>query len=416
MAARSVVIVGAGQAGSDTAAALRSHGFDGRVTLVGEEPWLPYQRPPLSKAYQAGTVGQEELELRPASFYADQRIELLRGDRAVKIDRELRTLLLDSGRTLPYDALVLATGARPRALPVPGAQRPGVLALRGLDDAEALRQQLAGAERPLQVVVVGAGFIGLEVAATARELGHHPTVVEALPRVLARAVSPVMSDWLAAEHRRRGTALLLRREVVALHGAGTGDGPVQVVELDGGTRLPADLVVVGIGVLPNVGLAVEAGLNVGDGVLVDEQLRTSDPAIHAVGDCARFPSVHAGRPLRLESVQNASDQARTVAAVICGEPAPYRALPWFWSQQFTLRLQIAGITAGHDEAVTAGDPEQGRFSVFCFRHGRLVGVESVNRPADHGIARRLLAAGPDLTPEEVAAPGFDLKRRTAQPV
>ncbi|MFE4455555.1 NAD(P)/FAD-dependent oxidoreductase [Streptomyces sp. NPDC056796] len=405
MAAHAVVVVGAGQAGSDTACALRGRGYRGRITLIGDERPGPSSRPPLSKGYLAGTVPAEEIALRPPSFYAGQDIELLTGDRVASVDRERRTVLLDSGLRLPYGSLVLATGSRPRTLPVPGASLTGVLTLRGLADAEDLRLRLSGP--PRRLVVVGAGFIGLEVAATARGLGHEVTVVEAQPRALARALTPGMSDRIVAEHRARGVRVLLGREVVAL--SGDGEGRVQVMELDGGERIAADLIVVGVGVLPNQELAAAADLLVGDGVVVDAGLRTSDPDIFALGDCARFPSPHAGRHVRVESVQNATDQARCVAAAICGEPYAYSAVPWFWSDQYALRLQIAGLTAGHDETVTVGDPAGGGFSVFCFRGGRLTGVESVNRPADHGIARRLLTAGTDLSPGTVRRPGFDLK-------
>ncbi|MFE2023311.1 NAD(P)/FAD-dependent oxidoreductase [Streptomyces sp. NPDC059499] len=411
MAAHAVVVVGAGQAGFDTACALRSRGFRGRITLIGDEPPGPSYRPPLSKGYLAGTVAAEEIALRPPSFYTEQDIELLPGDRVASLDRERRTVLLDSGLRLPYDNLVLATGSRPRTLPVPGASLTGVLSLRGLADAEDLRLRLSGP--PRRLVVVGAGFIGLEVAATARGLGHEVTVVEAQPRALARALTPTVSDRIVAEHRERGVRVLLGREVTALFG--DGEGRVQVMELDGGERIAADLIVVGVGVLPNIELALAADLLVGDGVVVDAQLRTSDPDIFALGDCARFPSPHAGRHVRVESVQNASDQAKCVAAAICGEPYAYTAVPWFWSEQYALRLQIAGLTAGHDETVTVGDPADGKFSVFCFRAGRLTGVESVNRPADHGIARRLLTAGTDLSPEAVRQPGFDLKRLPRTP-
>ncbi|MFE6042495.1 NAD(P)/FAD-dependent oxidoreductase [Streptomyces sp. NPDC056452] len=411
MAAHAVVVVGAGQAGFDTACALRSRGFRGRITLIGDEPPGPSYRPPLSKGYLAGTVAAEEIALRPPSFYTEQDIELLPGDRVASLDRERRTVLLESGLRLPYDRLVLATGSRPRTLPVPGASLTGVLSLRGLADAEDLRLRLSGP--PRRLVVVGAGFIGLEVAATARGLGHEVTVVEAQPRALARALTPTVSDRIVAEHRERGVRVLLGREVTALFG--DGEGRVQVMELDGGERIAADLIVVGVGVLPNIELALAADLLVGDGVVVDAQLRTSEPDIFALGDCARFPSPHAGRHVRLESVQNASDQAKCVAAAICGEPYAYTAVPWFWSEQYALRLQIAGLTAGHDETVTVGDLADGKFSVFCFRGGRLTGVESVNRPADHGIARRLLTAGTDLSPATVREPGFDLKRLPRTP-
>ncbi|MDN3295395.1 FAD-dependent oxidoreductase [Streptomyces ficellus] len=412
MGPRGVVVVGAGQGGLDTAAALRGRGYTGRITLVGDEPVVPYQRPPLSKGFLTGAMTAGELELRPRSFFAAHDIELVSGNRAAKIDREGRTVLLESGTSLPYDRLVLATGARPRTLPVPGAAAlSGVLTLRGLADAERLRERLTGP--PRRLVVVGAGFIGLELAATARKLGHEVTVVEAQARALARALTPVMSARLVAEHLDAGVRVLLSREVTALWGDSS--GRVEVVELDGGERVPADLVVVGVGVLPNTELAAAAGLQVGDGVIVDAHLRTDDPDIHALGDCARFPSPHAGRHVRLESVQNASGQAACVAAAICGEPVAYTAVPWFWSEQYALRLQIAGLTAGHDETVVVGDPDGGRFSVFCFREGRLTGVESVNRPADHGIARRLLATGSDLAPDEVRRPGFDLKTHVHTP-
>ncbi|MFC1416185.1 NAD(P)/FAD-dependent oxidoreductase [Streptacidiphilus cavernicola] len=419
-AAEAVVIVGAGQAGSDTAAALRSRGFTGPITLIGEEPHLPYQRPPLSKGYAAGTADRSDLELRPAAFYADQGIELRCGVRAVELDRTTRTVVLGDGGTVRYDRLVLATGSRPRVLPLPGLDHAGVHTLRGVDDADALRRLLARPDgaRPKRLVIVGAGMIGLELAATARGLGHHVTVVEALRRVLARAVTARMSAWLAEEHTRRGVRLLLGHEVEGLLG-GTGPNPgpgVQAVRLHGGEQIPAELVVIGVGVLPNVELAVQAGLAVGDGVLVDAKLRTSDPAIHAIGDCARFPSPYEGRPIRLESVQNASDQARCVAAAITGEPVAYRAVPRFWSGQYDVNLQIAGLTGGADEVVLIGDPARSRFSLCCFRQGRLIGVESVNRPADHGIAGRLLAEGNTPTPEQVRRPGFDLKAHAVQPV
>ncbi|MEU8028767.1 FAD-dependent oxidoreductase [Streptomyces sp. NPDC049099] len=415
MAARHVVVVGAGQGGPDTAAALRAQGYDGRITLVGEEPALPYQRPPLSKGFLTGAVGHADLVPRPESFFEAQDIELVTGDRAHRIDVFRARVELTSGGSLGYDRLVLATGARPRTLPVPGADLCGVLTLRTLADAEALRALLAGP--PRQVVVVGAGFVGLELATTARKLGHEVTVVEAQSRVLARALTPQLSRWLAGRHRQQGVRLLTGSEVASLHGSAAGQ--VEVVRLNDGTRLPADLVVVGIGVLPRSELAADAGLLVGDGVIVDQWLRTNDRSVYAIGDCARFRSARQGRHIRLESVQNASDQARCVATAICGAPAPYTAVPWFWSEQCALRLQLAGLTAHHDETVTVGDPDEGRFSVLCYREGALVGVESVGRPADHGIARRLLASGTGPSPAQARVPDFDLKSfatRTAAPV
>ncbi|MFE5211011.1 NAD(P)/FAD-dependent oxidoreductase [Streptomyces sp. NPDC056600] len=411
MAPHAVVVAGAGQAGLETAAALRARGYTGRVTLVGDEPSGPCLRPPLSKGYLTGAVPADDVPLRPASFYAEQDIELLTGTTVVSVDRERHTVLLDSGLRLPYGALVLATGCRPRPLPVPGASLTGVRTLRGLADAEVLRHALQGP--PLRLVVVGAGFVGLEVAATARGLGHEVTVVESGPRALARALTPAVSDRIVAEHRARGVRVLTGRQVAVLHG--DDEERVRAVELADGERLDADLVVVGIGVLPRTGPALAAGLAVEDGVVVDAGLRTADPDIWAVGDCASFPESRSGRRLRLESVQNATDQARCVAAAICGEPHPYTAVPRFWTEQYALRVQMAGLTSGHDETVTLGDVEGGRFSVLCFREGRLIGVESVNRPADHGIAARLLAAGTALSPAACREPGFDLKKLPRAP-
>lgn len=405
-----VVAVGTGQAGFQVAASLREGGFEGRVVLVGEEPHLPYQRPPLSKAYLTGKADAALVRLRPEHFYAEHRIELRAGARAVGLDRAGREVVLASGERLPFDHLVLATGARNRALPVPGAGLEGVVQLRSLAEAEALRRRLDGARR---AVVVGAGFIGLEFAAVAAERGLDVTVVEAAGRVMARTVSAPVSAFVQAAHEARGVRFAFGAAVVEVLGAG---GRVAGVATADGRHLPADLVLVGIGVLPNTELAAEAGLAVADGIVVDERLLTCDPAISAIGDCAAFPFRHAGGGLvRLESVQNAADQARCVAARLLGRPAPYASLPWFWSEQGVLRLQIAGLAAPHDRVVLRGGPAEGGFSAFCFRAGTLAGVESVNRPLDHVLARKLLAAGGDLTPEQAARPGFDLKAHATAP-
>lgn len=392
MPSESVVVVGGGQAGFQTCAALRDNGFAGSVTLVCGERALPYQRPPLSKAFLHGDA---DVELRPESYYFDQRVSLVHAS-ATRIDRARREVVLDSGGHLPYTSLVLAIGARPRPLPLPGA-----LALRTHSDAVVLRDRLPRIHR---LVVVGGGFIGLEVAAAARKQGIETVVVESLPRTMARVVTPEMAARLTAEHVAHGTSVLCGRLAISCSG--------RKVVLDNGDTLEADLVLVGIGVVPNVELAVSAGLAVDDGVVVDEHLRTiSDEAIYAIGDCANFPT-RLGR-VRLESVQNAVDQANCVAAAICGNPKAYDAVPWFWSDQHGIKLQIAGLSTGYDQAVVSGDVEAGRFSVFCFRQGRLVAVESANKPADHVLSRRLLAGRPDLTPAEVAAPGFSLKSRTS---
>lgn len=414
MTGAGVVVAGAGQGGFTVAASLRTGGYAGPVVLVGDEPGLPYQRPPLSKAYLKGDVGLDLVALRPEAFYAKQRVELVTGDRVEGIDRAAGRALLASGRSLPYDHLVLAVGAHARPLPVPGADLDGVHHLHTLADADALRPRV---ERARSVVVVGGGFIGLEFAAVARALGAdgtEVTVVEAMGRTMSRVVSEEISRAFEDEHARRGVRVLLGTGVSAL--VGDAAGRVTAVETSDGSRLSADLVVVGIGVVPNTELAEHCGLAVDNGVVVDEQLRTGDPAISAIGDCASYPSRATRSRLRLESVQNAVDHAKCVAARLTGGPAAYGAVPWFWSDQYSLKLQIAGITTGHDAAVVRGDPASGSFSVMCFLAGGLVGVESVNRTADHLAARKLLALGGELTPDQAADPGLDLKAHVAAQV
>ncbi|BAU89614.1 FAD-dependent pyridine nucleotide-disulfide oxidoreductase [Methylorubrum populi] len=401
-----IVVVGAGQAGFQAAASLREAGFSGRLTLVGEEAALPYQRPPLSKAYLAGKTDARGLLLRQESFFAEHRIDHLSGTRVTAIDRAERGLRLSDGGRLAYGHLVLATGTRNRALPVPGAELTGVRQLRSLDDADALRAAIADIRR---IVVVGAGFIGLEFAAVCAARGLSVTVIEAAERVMARAVSPETSEVFRAFHEEAGVTFLFGAGVTAIEGEG---GRVAAVRAADGQSLAADLVVVGIGVVPNQELAAEAGLTVRDGIEVDAFLATSDPAISAIGDCVRFPSrFAAGMPggdrVRIESVQNAVDQGRCLAARLTGRPAAYDAVPWFWSDQGPHKLQIAGLAAPTDASVLrrAG----AGVSVFRFRDGALSAVESVDRPADHMAARRLLAASKVLTPEQAADPSFDLK-------
>jgi 3-phenylpropionate/trans-cinnamate dioxygenase ferredoxin reductase subunit len=375
------------------------------VTLIGDEPALPYQRPPLSKQYLAGTLAMPKLVLRGEAFFAARNLRVLGGDPATAIDRDRCAVVLASGERLPYAHLVLATGARPRKLEIPGGELGGVLVLRSVADADALRSRL---DVPSRIVVVGAGFVGMEVAAVATGLGHHVTVVEGLRRPLSRSVAAEISDHVTAVHRQRGVEFRLGAAVVALHGA---DGEVSAVELDDGERLAADVVVVGIGVLPNLELAREAGLDIGDGVAVDERLLTSDPRISAVGDCTDYPSTHAGRRVRLESVQNAVDQARYVAARLTGTAGPaYTAVPWFWTHQYDLRVQMAGIAAADGPRIVQGDVETGRFSVFRFdSDGVLTSVESVNRAPDHMAARRVLAgSAPRPTFADVTGGDFDL--------
>ena len=404
-AAGRIIIVGAGHGGVQAAASLREEGYEGPIALVSDDPHAPYQRPPLSKAYMKGEATADSLILRGPAFYPEKGIDLMLGARVVEIDRGAKRVKFASGETLDYGHLILATGADPRPAPFAGAELEGVLALRDMNDAERLKQRLAAARH---VVVVGAGFIGLEFAATAAAKGCDVQVVEIAPRVMGRAVSKALSDFYAEAHRAFGVHLHLGVGVAAIEGEG---GKATAVRLSDGRRLPADLVLVGIGILAAEKLAAAAGLAVDNGVVVDAAMTTSDPDISAVGDCAAHPNVFAGRRIRLESVQNASDQARTVARKLTGKPAHYDALPWFWSDQGDLKLQIAGLIDGCDVFVTRGDPGARSFSVFGFAAGKLKVVESVNRAADHMIARRLIASAVALTPEEAADPAVDIKAR-----
>lgn len=401
MSLESVVIAGAGQAGFQAALSLRQEGFQGRITLFSDEPGLPYQRPPLSKAYLLGKTGPEALSFRSEKFFADHGIAL-EHDRVVAIDRTNRRVTLGSGAAAPYDHLVLAVGAHNRALPVPGGDLDGVLGLRTLADADMIRARLGAAR---EVVVVGAGFIGLEFAAVAAALGRSVHVLELADRPMARALTVETSAFFARAHQAWGVRLDLGQGLARIMGD---RGRVAGIETTDGRKLPADLVVVGIGVLPNVALAAEAALDIENGIRVDSHLATSDPTISAIGDCAAFPLPQGDAHVRLESVQNASDQAKSVAARLLGRPAAYAPVPWFWSDQGDLKLQIAGLSTGYDTAVVVGAGERSQ-SALCFRRGQLIAVESVNRAGDHVAARRLLARVPSLRPHEAAADGFDLK-------
>ncbi|MFJ2770623.1 NAD(P)/FAD-dependent oxidoreductase [Streptomyces sp. NPDC087300] len=407
----SVVVVGAGQGGFQTAASLRDRGYTGRITLISAEDALPYERPPLSKAFlkdDAYLEGGAQLWLRPATYYVRQDIDLVAGT-VTDIDRAARTVRLADGSAYDYGHLVLATGAGARTLDVPGARLRGVHTLRTAQDATALRQSLAAARR---AVVVGAGFIGLEFAAVARESGCEVTLVEAAERPLARVVCAHTSEHFARLHRAAGTRLLCGHEVAALRG--NGRGGVAEVELTDGSALPADLVLTGIGAAPRTELAAAAGLAVDGGITVNSRLLTGDPHISAVGDCATFPQVRSGSRLRLESVQNAVGHARLVAERLTGGPPSltYDELPWFWSDQFSTTLQIAGLDEGHDGEVVLSE-ESGAFSVLLFNGDELCAVESVNRPGDHLAARRLLERRVPLGPGEASEPGFTLKGHLA---
>ena len=402
------VIVGAGQGGFQTAASLREHGYAEPIVIVGDEGVPPYQRPPLSKAYLLGEMSADRLTFRPQAFYDTRNIALMLADPAVAIDRAAQRVTLTSGASLAYDHLVLALGARNRLLPIDGAGLDGVMYLRTMVESDAMRARLEAAK---DIAVIGAGFIGLEIAAVASKLGKNVKVVEALPRVMSRAVTPLLSSFFAQAFAEWGVELLLDARLARIDGAA---GRVTGITLGDGRSLPADLVLVGIGIVPNVEIAQAAGLPVANGIVVDAELATADPRVSAIGDCAAFPDSTGGALIRLESVQNAVDQARCVARRIAGKPEPYAAVPWFWSDQRDLKLQMVGLTGGCDRTVVRGAPESRAFSVFCFRGDRLLGIESVNRAADHMFGRRLLAAGQSISPDEAADPSFDLKARLAQ--
>jgi 3-phenylpropionate/trans-cinnamate dioxygenase ferredoxin reductase component len=407
MTSDGVVIVGAGQAGFQVAASLRTEGYEGPIALIGEEPNLPYQRPPLSKGFMAGKQDIASTALRPLAFYQSHRIELVSGSRVTEIDQASRSVRLASGRGIPYDALVLAVGARNRTLPIKGADLDGVCYLRTDAEAVDIQQRLQQAR---DIVVVGGGFIGLELAAAARTLGKPVRVLEIQPRLMPRVVAPILSDFYRDVHLSQGVEISLGVGLSEIIGQ---QGNVSHVVLSDGSVYPADLVLVGIGVVPNVELAIDAGLSVSNGILVDEQLRTGGENIYAVGDCAHHPNPFAdpigGGRVRIESVQNAVDQAKCVAAAILGHAAEYRAVPWFWTDQFDIKLQMVGLSGGFGQVVTRGELESRKFSVFYFRNGRLAAIDSVNRPGEHMAGRKLIGAGIAITPEQAADPSVDLK-------
>jgi len=403
-----VAIAGAGLAGFQAASALREQKYSGRVVLVGEELHPPYHRPPLSKAVLMGTADEASIAMRPANYYADRQIELLTSTRAVAIDRTHHKLALDNGAVIDYEHLILAVGARNRPFHVPGNDLSGVFYLRDLGEARSLRAQLTSVKR---AVIIGAGFIGLEIATAAVKLGIEVTVLEVADRPMSRAVSAPMSALFAREHSMRGVRFLFNTQVKCLLGEA---GKVFAAETVEGQIIPGDIVVIGIGVIPNVELAATCNLELQNGIVVDANLATADARISAIGDCASYPSPFSVHELvRLESVQNATEQARCVAARILGKAMPYAAVPWFWSDQGPLKLQIAGLTAGYDECIVRGDASGTSCAMFCFRGEQLLGVETVNRPADHMAARRLLGHHIALTPAQAADETLELKQLIA---
>jgi 3-phenylpropionate/trans-cinnamate dioxygenase ferredoxin reductase component len=383
-----IIIVGAGQAAVQAVDTLRRKGFTGKLAVVGDEPWLPYQRPPLSKKYLAGALERDRLMIRPTQFYTDHSVQTHLGRRVEEIARSEQRLRLDDGTSLAYDALLLATGSKPRKLVAPGADLGGVHFLRTMTDVERIRADFAPGRR---VVIIGGGYIGLEVAATAREIGLDVTVLEMAERVMNRVTCSEISSFYEKEHARHGVRIICNAKVRAL--AGDPDSRrVRAVLTEDGAEHPADVVIVGVGVLPTDELAVAAGIECANGINVDDRCRTSDPNIYAAGDCTHHPNPHYGRHLRLESVDNAFEQATTAALNLLGTPTIHDKIPWFWSDQYDLKMIIVGLCHGHDTVVTRGNPSSRSFSTCYLRHGELIAIDSVNSPKDQMAARKIIAA------------------------
>jgi 3-phenylpropionate/trans-cinnamate dioxygenase ferredoxin reductase component len=401
-----ILILGAGQAGVQIAESLRQEGFGGPLLMLGEEPHPPYQRPPLSKKWLAEAGALSALSLRGPEALARRHIELRLDTRVSAIDRRRHELHLSGGETLSYGKLAIATGAVPRALPVPGASLTGVLALRGIADSLAIGaaiRRCAAEGQP--VVVVGGGFIGLEVAASARKLNAAVTLLEGLPRLMSRVTAPIVSEAFTRLHQSHDVDLLFGAQVAEIVGR---EGRVAAVRTADGQEFAAGCVIVGIGVQPDDALAAAAGLTCQRGIVVDDCSRTSDPLIVAAGDCTarRLPN---GELLRLESVQNAIEQGKSAAAALMGRERPFRSTPWFWSDQYDVKLQMVGLSQGYDQVVTRGDLSKPAFSAFYFAAGRLLAVDSLNRVADHMQSKRLLDRGLSPTPEQAADLQFDLQ-------
>ena len=400
-----IVIAGGGQAAVQAVDTLRRKGFAGKLTVVGDEPWLPYQRPPLSKKYLAGALERERLLIRPAPFFAEHQVQTQLGRRVSEIAPREQHVRLDDGLVLPYDALVLATGSRPRRLPAPGADLAGVHYLRTIADADRIRAECAAGGR---MVIIGGGYIGLEVAATARGLGLEVTVLEMAARVMSRVTCAEISAFYEAEHARQGVRIHCHETLRALHGDAR-SGRVRAVLTEAGREYPADIVIIGCGVVPADELARAAGLTCENGVVTDVHCRTSDAAIYAAGDCASHLNRQYGRHLRLESVDNAFEQGTTVALNLLGAATPHDKLPWFWSDQFDLKLVIVGVAHGYDSVILRGSAATRSFSACYLRGGELIAIDTVNQPKDQMAARKLIAAHVRPSPDKLADAAIALK-------
>lgn len=398
-----VLIVGGGHGGAQAAIGLLGQKFAGSIAIISDETEIPYERPPLSKEYFAGDKEFERILLRPAKYWAERCVTMILGKRVESVDASAHHVTTDSGETIGYGKLIWATGGHPRMLPIPGGDLPGVQGVRTKADADAMK---AGSETAEQIVVIGGGYIGLEAAAVLRKAGKKVVLLEALDRVLARVAGEDLSRFFEKEHRDHGVDLRLSAQVEAIEGTTHATG----VRLADGTVIPADLVIVGIGIVPAVEPLIAAGAEGGNGVLVNAYCQTSLPDIYAIGDCAAHENHFAeGVVIRLESVQNANDQANVVAKSICGIDAPYHALPWFWSNQYDLKLQTAGLSTGHDQTVLRGDPATRSFSVIYLKQGKVIALDCVNATRDYVQGRMLVTAGVAADPDLLANPETGLK-------
>lgn len=397
-----IAIVGAGHAGCAAAEALRREGFEGRVLLIGAEPHPPYQRPPLSKKLLAGEQTLERVLIKPPSFYEQSRIELRTGRRVTAIDPPAHRLTLDDGECVEYRSLLLCVGSEARRLDVPGADLPGVFYLRTADEVASIRAHCRPGRR---LVVVGGGYIGLEVAATCRQLGLEVTVLEMADRLMNRVVAPVVSTFYSAEHAARGVSIHCNTTVAAFEG----EHAVREVVSGDGRRFPADLAIVGIGIQPCIAIAAAAGIVCQNGIVVDEYCRTSAPDVFAAGDCTCHPSPRYGRRVRLESVDNAFEQARSAAANVLDRGIAHDKVPWFWSDQYDLKLLIVGLSEGHDQIIVRGDPLARAFSTCYLRAGELIALDAVNNARDYMAARKLIAERARPDPARLRDAGTSLK-------
>jgi len=397
------VIIGASHAAGQLVASLRQKGWDGDITLIGDEAHLPYHHPPLSKDYLSGAKTSDQLLIRPEEAYRDAGVTLKLSQRVTKIDRDNKSVSTENGESIKYDKLVLATGARVRKLPIEGADLPGVYYLRDMSDVTAIKTSIEVSQR---AVIIGGGYIGLETAASLKKLGLEVTVLEAMPRILQRVTAPELSEFYKRIHTEEGVQIV--EDVLA--SKIEQNGKKLTVKSSTDEAYPADFVIIGIGVIPNIELAAEAGLDVGNGIVVNEYCQTSDPDIYAAGDVTWHYNVKYDQHVRLESVPNATEQAKTVATHICGDAKPYDSLPWFWSDQFDLKLQIAGLSQGYDALVIRGDYKKSRsFAAFYFKRDKLLAVDAVNAPREFAMTRMILTKGQTLDRNKVADINLTLK-------